>query len=147
METLVPQIHSVELPPIACASDVVGSMFENVGASEASAGISRTTRPLSSMKIRRLARGVLMFSELISPRLELLIEEPGPRDRDDRTKSPLLSLRRSGRTDCWRGASDPLTELEAYRIGDDSNGLVSIEHIRDRRDSAYLQEDQSAGSC
>lgn len=62
-----------------------------------------------------------MFSELISPRLELFIDDPGPAERDDRTKRPLLSLLISGSTDCCRGASEPLTELEAYRIGDDSS--------------------------
>ena len=33
-----------------------------------------------------------MLSELMSPRLELLTAEPGPCDRDERTKRPLLSL-------------------------------------------------------
>lgn len=82
------------------------------------------TRPLSSIKIRLRAWGVFKLSELISPRLELLSAEPGPIDRDDRTKSPLLSLGRSGSLeDCLTKARFGL-EL-AYLIGDDS-GAISI---------------------
>jgi hypothetical protein len=110
-------MHNVELPPNACASDVVGSIFENVAASE-SAGTSRTTRPLSSMKMRLRARGVLILSELISPRLELLTAEPGPSDRDERTNKALLSLRISGSADCWRPPFG--LELDIYRIGEDT---------------------------
>ena len=59
-----------------------------------------------------------MLSELISPRLELLRAEPGPRDRDARTNKPLLSLGMSGRADCWRPPFG--LELGIYRIGEDS---------------------------
>jgi hypothetical protein len=40
-----------------------------------------------------------MLSELMSPRLELLIADPGPNDLEERTKSALLSLRISGAID------------------------------------------------
>jgi len=66
--------------------------------------------------MRRLEWGVLTVSELISPRLETLRDEPGPAaEREDRTKRPLLSLWRL--LACWRCAG---LELEAYRMGDDS---------------------------
>ena len=92
IETFVPQIQSVEFPPIACASEVVGSRFEKDGASASSGGTSLTIRPLSSMKIRLLARGVLRLSEVMSPLRELLTADPGPWEREERTKRPLLSL-------------------------------------------------------
>lgn len=58
-----------------------------------------------------------MLSELISPRRDILSDEPGPAaDREERTNRPLLSLCRL--LVCWRGAG---LELEAYRIGDDSD--------------------------
>jgi hypothetical protein len=61
----------VDSPPMAWASDVVGSTFENVGASECGFGTSRTTLPFSSRNILLWFRGVLApTSECISPRLE-----------------------------------------------------------------------------
>ncbi len=69
--------------------------------------------------MRRLARGVLILSELISPRLDMLTAEPGPAVLEDRINNPLLSLLKSGCADCWREAR-PGLELDAYRIGDDS---------------------------
>ncbi len=62
---------------------------------------------------------MLILSELMSPRLVMLRDDPGPAaEREERTKRPLLSLWRL--LDCWRGAG---LELEAYRIGDDSGDI------------------------
>jgi hypothetical protein len=58
---------------------------------------------------------VLILSELMSPRLVILRDDPGPAEREERTKRPLLSLCRL--LVCWRGAG---LELDAYRMGDDS---------------------------
>src|SRR5277367_6846687 len=87
----------VDSPPRAWASEVVGSLLEKDGASDPSPGTSLTTWPFSSTKIRRLLRGVTpLRSEWMSPRLELLRAELlRPVEREDRTKRPLLSLRRS----------------------------------------------------
>ena len=82
----VPQMIREEDPPIASASDVLGSRFENVAGSEAWTGF-----PFSSTKSRRRRFGVdPKMSECISPRRELFKPEPpGAADREDRTNSPL----------------------------------------------------------
>lgn len=118
IETFVPQMQSVELPPIACASEVVGSKFENDGASVSSGGTSLIIRPLSSIKIRLLARGVFRLSEVTSPLRELLTADPGPWDREERTKRPLLSLGML----VWGSLANvlPGLELASYLIGDES---------------------------
>ena len=122
---LVPQMILVDEPPRASASEVLGSKFENVAASEL--GISsRTGKPFSSTKSRRrLLDDGPRESECMSPRLEALtVEAPGPVDREDRTKRPLLLLGMSDR--CCAGPLRPPfnprvgLELEAYRIGDES---------------------------
>lgn len=60
---------------------------------------------------------MLMPSELMSPRLDMLRDDPGPAaEREERTNRPLLSLCRL--FVCWRGAG---LELEAYLMGDDSS--------------------------
>ena len=90
---LVPQMIRVDDPPIASASDVLGSRFEKVAASECGTS-SRTGTPFSSTNRRRRRFGVEpKTSEWISPRLELLSPDaPGAEDFEERTKSPLLLL-------------------------------------------------------
>ena len=87
----VPQMVRVDRPPIASASDVFGSKFENVAASEFGPR-SATGMPFSSTNILRRRAGVaLKTSEWMSPLLELLVPDaPGAADREERTKSPLL---------------------------------------------------------
>lgn len=88
----------VDEPPRASASEVLGSRFENVAASEF--GISsRTVSPFSSTKSRcRLFDEGPRESECMSPRLEALrVDAPGPEDREDRIKRPLLLLGMSDR--------------------------------------------------
>lgn len=95
---LVPQIILVDEPPRASASEVLGSRFENVAASEF--GISsRTGSPFSSTnRRRRLLDEVPRVSECMSPRLEALtVDAPGPEEREERTKRPLLLLGMSDR--------------------------------------------------
>jgi hypothetical protein len=70
-------------------------------------------------------RGVLVFSALMSPRLVLLIEEPGAGVREDRTKSPLVSLRRSGCMEACLLLNPPGLELGSYLIGEDSTRRIS----------------------
>lgn len=72
---------------MASASDVLGSRFENVAASDACTGT-----PFSSTKSRRRRFGVApKTSEWMSPRLELLRPDvPGADDFEERTKRPLL---------------------------------------------------------
>ena len=55
MEIFVPQMILVEEPPIASASEVLGSRFENVAGSD---GPSWTGAPFSSIKSRRRRVGV-----------------------------------------------------------------------------------------
>ena len=100
IETLVPHMTLVEEPPIASASEVLGSRFEKVFVSELGAP-SRTGTPFSSTNKRRRRLGVeLKISEWISPLLELFnAEAPGPVDLEDRMKSPLLLV---GTSDSWR---------------------------------------------
>ena len=88
---LVPHIILVDDPPIASASDVLGSRFEKVFASELRAP-SRTGMPFSSTKRRRRRLGVEpKTSEWISALLELFrVDAPGPVDLDDLKKIPLL---------------------------------------------------------
>ena len=76
----------VDEPPIASASDVLGSRLENVAGSDAATGL-----PDSSTKSLRRRFGVEpKTSEWISPRRELFnAEAPGAPERLDRTKSPL----------------------------------------------------------
>ena len=87
----VPQIILVDEPPIASASDVLGSTFENVAGSD---GPSWIGCPFSSMKslLRRAEfEPVPKMSEWMSPLLELLSpEEPGAEALEDRTNNPLL---------------------------------------------------------
>lgn len=89
----------VEDPPIASASDVLGSRFEKVAESEFETS-SPTGKPFSSTNRRRRRLEVEpKTSEWMSPRLELLSPEaPGAVDLEERTKSPLLLL---GISDCW----------------------------------------------
>ena len=87
----------LEDPPIASASEVFGSKFEKVFASELGAP-SRTGTPFSSTNKRRRRLGVeLKTSECISLRLELFrADAPGPFDLEDRMNSPLLLVGTSG---------------------------------------------------
>ena len=97
MDMLVPQMILVEEPPMASASEVFGSAFENVFASEPGAP-SRTGTPFSSTNKRRLLLGVeLKTSEWMSLLLEWLSpEEPGAEDLEDRMNNPLLLVGTSG---------------------------------------------------
>ena len=93
----MPQIILVDEPPMASASDVLGSRFGNVAGSD---GPSRTGTPFSSTKSRRRRLGVELepkMSECISPRLELFRpDEPGADALDERTNKPLLLVGRFG---------------------------------------------------
>ena len=97
---LVPHMILVEDPPIASASEVFGSRFEKVFASELGAP-SRTGTPFSFTNKRRRRLGVeLKTSEWISPLLELFaIEALGPVDLEDRMNNPVLLV---GKSDSWR---------------------------------------------
>lgn len=122
----VPQIILVDEPPIASASEVFGSRFENVAGSD---GSFWTGTPFSSTKSRRRRPGVEpepKISECISPRLELLTpEDPGADALDDRTKSPLLLV---GTLGSWAAFNARVgLEEEAYRIGDESAIVSYIE--------------------
>lgn len=90
----------VEDPPIASASEVLGSRFEKVFASEFGAP-SRTGTPFSSTnKRRRRFREELNRSEWMSLLLELFkAEAPRPVDLEERMKSPLLLV---GTSASWR---------------------------------------------
>lgn len=83
----------VEEPPIASASEVFGSRFENVAGSEACTGF-----PFSSTNKRRRLFGVdPKTSEWMSLRLDWFNPEvPGADDREDRRKRPLLLVGISG---------------------------------------------------
>ena len=125
----VPQIILVDEPPIASASEVFGSRFENVAGSDGSFWIGT---PFSSTKSRRRRPGVEpepKISECISPRLELLIpEEPGADALDDRTNSPLLLV---GTLGSWAEFNARVgLEEEAYRIGDESAVFSHVEVLR-----------------
>ena len=94
MEIFVPQMIRVEEPPMASASEVLGSMFEKVAESDAGIGA-----PFSSTKILRRRAGVVAppkTSEWMSPRRELFKAfapfRAEPEDRGSRTKRPLLLL-------------------------------------------------------
>jgi hypothetical protein len=88
--------------------------------------------------MRRLALGVFTLSELISPRLEILSADPGPADLEDRTKRALLSLRISGAMDDWRPPNAyPGLEL-AYRIGEDSEPMISVRSHSFKEQFLYL---------
>lgn len=111
----------VDEPPIASASEVFRSMFENVAGSEGSFWIGT---PFSSTKRRRRRPAVEpepKISEWISPRLELLrLDEPGADALDDRTNSPLLLV---GTWGSWAAFNARVgLDEEAYRIGDESPG-------------------------
>ena len=126
----VPQIILVDEPPMASASEVFGSRFENVAGSEGSFWIGT---PFSSTKSRRRRPDVEpgpKISECISPRLELLRpEEPGADALDDRTNSPLLLV---GTLGSWAAFNARVgLEEDAYRIGDESAVVSHIEKIRD----------------
>ena len=121
---LVPHIILVDDPPIASASDVFGSRFENVAGSE---GPSRTGTPCSSTKSLRRRAGVApKTSECISPRLELLRPElPGAEDLEERTKRPLLLLG-------ILGSRAPLMarvglDEGAYLMGDESGAISNLD--------------------
>ena len=125
----VPQIILVDEPPIASASEVFGSMFENVAGSEGSFWIGT---PFSSTKSRRRRPDVEpepKISEWISPRLELLrLEDPGADALDDRTNSPLLLV---GTLGSWAAFNARVgLEEEAYRIGDESANVSHMKEIR-----------------
>lgn len=114
MDMLVPQMILVDAPPMASASEVLGSAFENVLVSEFGAP-SRTGTPFSSTNKRRLLLGVEpKTSEWMSLLLELLSpEEPGTEDLEERMNNPLLLDGASG-----SGCEPPLRarvglELEA----------------------------------
>lgn len=114
---LVPQIILVDDPPIASASEVLGSKLEKVAGSD---GPSRTGTPFSSTKRRRLRLGVApKISEWMSPRLELLIPElPGAEDLEERTNRPLLLVGTLG--SCAPFTARVGLEEGAYRMGDES---------------------------
>jgi hypothetical protein len=71
----------------------------------------------------------------MSPRRELLRAEPGPKDRDDRTNKPLLSLRISGNREAWLFAKARFGLELAYLMGDDST-MVSF-YMRKSIESSY----------
>ena len=100
----------VDDPPMASASDVLGSRFENVAGSEAWTGA-----PFSSTKRRRRRFGVeAKTSEWISPRREMFSPEaPVACDLDERTKRPLLLLGKTFCCDVSRLAALVGLELEA----------------------------------
>jgi hypothetical protein len=54
----------------------------------------------------------------MSPRLETLRDDPGPTEREERTKRPLLSLWSRDARSCRPAAG---LELGAYRMGEDSD--------------------------
>lgn len=123
----------VDEPPIASASEVFRSMFENVAGSEGSFWIGT---PFSSTKRRRRRPAVEpepKISEWISPRLELLrLDEPGADALDDRTNSPLLLV---GTWGSWAAFNARVgLDEEAYRIGDES-ALVS--HMKEIREDCH----------
>ena len=111
MEIFVPQMILVDEPPMASASDVLGSRLEKVAGSEGAP--SRTGTPFSSTNSRRRRLGVEpKTSEWMSPRLELLRPEvPGADDLEDRTNRPLLLV----------GISARRSPLVAARVGLDDD--------------------------
>lgn len=111
MEIFVPQMILVDEPPMASASDVLGSRFEKVAGSEGAP--SRTGTPFSSTNSRRRRLGVEpKTSEWMSPRLELLRPEvPGAVDLEERTNRPLLLV----------GISGCRSPLAAARVGLDDD--------------------------
>lgn len=124
----VPQIILVDEPPIASASDVFGSRFENVAGSE---GPSWTGAPFSSIKSRRRRLGVEpepKMSECMSPRLELFsAEAPGAEALEDRTKSSLLLL---GILGSWAPFKARVgLDEDAYRMGEESETISTLTTI------------------
>ena len=110
----VPHITLVEDPPMASASDVLGSRFEKVFVSEL--GIpSRTGTPFSSTNKRRRRFGEeLKTSEWMSLLLELLrADGPRPFDLEDLMKSPLLLVGTSASCRTFPFAARVGLELEA----------------------------------
>lgn len=110
----------LEEPPISFASEVLGSRFENVRASDSGAP-SRTGTPFSSTNSRRRRLGVEPnTSEWMSPRREALIPSvPGTDALEALTNRPLLLVGISA----WERVlllALPGLELEAYRRGDES---------------------------
>lgn len=121
IDMLVPQMILLEEPPISFASEVLGSRFENVRASDSSA-LSRTGTPLSSTNRRRRRLGVEPnTSEWMSPRREAFIPSvPGTDALEALTNRPLLLVGISAWERVLPLAPRPGLELEAYRRGDES---------------------------
>lgn len=119
---LVPQIILLEEPPMSFASEVFGSRFENVRASDSGAP-SLTGTPFSSTNRRRRRLGVEPnTSEWMSPRRETFTPSvPGTDALEALTNKPLLLVGTSAWERVWPFAPRPGLELEAYLRGDESN--------------------------
>lgn len=121
IDMLVPQIILLEEPPMSFASEVLGSRFENVRASDPGAP-SRTGTPFSSTNRRRRRLGVEPnTSEWMSPLREAFTPfVPGTDALEALTNIPLLLVGISAWERVLPSAPRPGLELEAYLRGDES---------------------------
>lgn len=115
----------LEEPPMSFASEVLGSRFENVRASDSGAP-SRTGTPFSSTNRRRRRLGVEPnTSEWMSPRREALMPSvPGTDALEALRNGPLLLVAISAWERMLSFAPRPGLELEAYRRGDESRIMI-----------------------